>query len=356
MRNSGACSFRWLLPWVFVVSCGGKIELDVPDDGSDDVDLPPGCENEPIPARTIECAGLYSNVEEKTIAKNAREYGPAIPFWSDGLEKHRWIVLPKGETIDASKPHEWSFPSGTKLFKEFSSEGKRLETRLFQKKDNGLWSHTSYAWNEDETEAESGEGAEVPMPNGELHQIPTGDQCDQCHRGRRDRILGFEAVSLGLEGAEGVTLSDLVDEDLLDPPPEVTELTIGDDGTGFAGPALGWLHVNCGVTCHNDNTTATAYSAGMLLRLDPTMLDGRPSTDFDARTTTLNVQVHNPNWNGKTRIIPGDPRSSLLAELIGRRTGGTAEDNGQMPPIATKVVDQQNVDHVVAWIESMGAQ
>jgi hypothetical protein len=319
----------------------------------EDIGLPAHCEDAPVPAKTIECAGLYTDVEDKTIARSAREYAPARAFWSDGLEKHRWIILPKGETIDGTDPAAWKFPAGTQFFKEFSSEGKRLETRLFQKKDNGLWVHTSYAWNDDETEAAAGEGKMVPIPGGEMHQIPTGAQCEQCHRGSDDSVLGFEGVSLGLEGATGVTLADLVDEELIQPAPETTTLSIGDDGTGLAAPALGWLHVNCGVTCHNGNSNSTAYAAGMILKLDPSQLDGRTSADFDARTTTLNVQVNNPNWFGKTRIVPGDPQSSLLAELIANRITGAAEDNGQMPPIATKKVDRENVDHVIAWIESM---
>jgi hypothetical protein len=346
-----------LVIWAALAGCGGKVEPDVvlDDDPSvEEVGLPAHCEVGRVPPKTIECAGLYSNVEDKTIAGNAREFAPANPLWSDGLDKRRWLVLPKGGTIDASNPTEWKFPAGTKLFKEFSAEGKRLETRLFQKKDNGVWVHASFAWNDDETEGPSGEGQLVPMPGGEMHQIPTGDQCEQCHRGSSDSVLGFENVLLGLEGATGVTLADLVEEELIDPAPETTTLSIGDDGTGLAAPVLGWLHVNCGVTCHNSNSNSAAYAAGMVLKLDPERLDGRPSTDFEVRTTTLNVQVNNPNWFGKTRIVPGDPRASLLAELIGKRITGADDDNGQMPPIATKKVDHENVDHVIAWIESMG--
>ena len=93
--------------------------------------------------------------------------------------------------------------------------------------------------------------------------------------------------------------------------------------------------------------------SGMVVKLDVTKLDGRPSTDFEARTTTLDVQVNNPNWFGKTRIVPGNPQASLLAELIGKRITGAADDNGQMPPIASKKIDTENVAHVIAWIESM---
>src|SRR6185312_1120336 len=108
-------------------ACGGMKEPDV-GEGTDEITLPAECADEPVPPRRIECTGLYSDVAKKKVAPNAREYGPAEPFWSDGLEKHRWVVLPKGEKIDASDPSEWTFPTGTKFFKEFQSDGKRLET------------------------------------------------------------------------------------------------------------------------------------------------------------------------------------------------------------------------------------
>jgi hypothetical protein len=186
------------------------------------------------------------------------------------------------------------------------------------------------------------------------HEIPTGAQCEQCHKGREDRVLGFEQVSLGLEGATGLTLEKLVDEDLIDPKPEHTSLEVGDDGTGAAVPALRWLHVNCGVTCHNDGASSLASGASMRLRLDPDQLDGRSSANFQSRTTTIGAEVNNPNWHGETRIVPGKPDQSLLVRLISTRlTGSSVDDNGQMPPIATRLVDTEHVDVVKAWIDSM---
>jgi hypothetical protein len=356
--------FRCSLAFLLLSACGGKKEPDVDPGGGDGgaggvVELPADCDAAEIPAKRFECAGLYTNIEKKSIAKNAREYAPAQAFWSDGNEKHRWIVLPEGEKIDASDPSEWSFPLGTKLFKEFKSGGKRLETRLFEKKPSGVWAHATYAWNDDETDALISGGEEVPDPVNGTHEIPTGAQCDQCHKGRHDRVLGFEQISLGLEGATGLTLEKLVDEDLIDPKPERTSLEIGDDGTHAAAPAFRWLHVNCGVTCHNDNPDALASSASMRLRLDPDLLDGRSSADFQLRTTTIDSLVNNPNWHGETRIVPGDSDQSLLVRLISTRLSTMTDekgDNGQMPPIATRVVDAEHVDVVKEWINAMGAE
>jgi len=180
--------------------------------------------------------------------------------------------------------------------------------------------------------------------------VPTSDECNQCHRGRTDRLLGFEEVSLGLPGATGLTLPVLAQQNLLSPPPTSTALTIGDDGTGEAATPMAWLHINCGTTCHNRNQVAEGYGSGMYLRLDPTTLDGRSSVDFDTRATTVGVSTVSPAFAGADRIVPGNAQASILAQLIALR--GPSD---QMPPIASRIVDPTNVPLVDAWINKMQA-
>lgn len=314
---------------------------------SDVVD--PACVDETDPPSTLACTGLYVAKSTSALSADVHPYAPAVPLWSDGAEKSRWIKLPAGTTIDATNPSEWKFPVGTKAWKEFRVGGKRVETRLWQKTDTTVWVNAAYAWNEDQTTAVLSKGGDIQLPGGGTYHIPTNTECQQCHRGRTDRLLGFEGPSLGQEGASGWTLEDLVAENRITPAPSQTHLTIGDDGTGKAAAAMGWLHVNCGVTCHNTNSTSIGYAAGMNFRLDPTELDGRPSNDFGVRATTLDKTVVTPQWAGATRIHPGDPDGSLLYQLISRR-----EDKNQMPPIATSVVDTADVEKVRAWIAAMG--
>jgi hypothetical protein len=118
--------------------------------------------------------------------------------------------------------------------------------------------------------------------------------------------------------------------------------------------ALGWLHTNCGTTCHNGNSGAKAYGAKMRLRLDPTLLDGRSSASFEPLETTVNVTVNTPTWLGQVRIVPGDPEGSLLVQLISNRRSDNPATN-QMPPIATRIVDRANTAKVVEWIRRMPA-
>lgn len=313
--------------------------------------LDPSCKSDTAnPPHTLLCTGLYKDIKAKTINAGIEAYTPATPLWSDGADKSRWIQLPPGKTIDRSDPNEWKFPVGTSAWKEFKVNGKRVETRLWRKVSDTSWVNATYAWNDDESSATVSAGGDVPAPGGGgTYHIPTNDECNECHRGRHDRLLGFEEVSLGLDGAQGVTLATLATDKKLSPPPTNTSLSIGDDGTNGANiPAMRWLHVNCGVACHNTDPNAFANSVGMDLRLDPTTLTGGSSAGFQDHVTTLNVPVKAPSFAGQDRISPGDPDNSVIYERISRR------GDGQMPPIASNVVDDDDVAAVKAWIAALG--
>jgi hypothetical protein len=312
------------------------------------------CAEAGVPPSTLACAGLYANFETKEIAPNAIPYAPATPFWSDGAQKSRWIELPPNTQIDRTDPNSWQFPVGTKLFKEFRIDGQRVETRLFQKTTPNFWVFATYAWAPDATSATISYGGPVPAGNdGGTWTIPTNDQCSQCHNGRPDRVLGFEEVSLGLPLAQGLTLASLAEQGLLTPAPTTTSLQIGDDGTGLDGLAMGWLHVNCGVTCHNSNPSAEAYGAGMILRLDPTQLDGTPpnAATWENLKTTINVPCVSGSVAGQPRIEPGNPTGSVIHEFISQR----GSDVIQMPPIATVLVDTPDVTVIADWVQALGS-
>jgi len=302
------------------------------------------------PPEALRCTGLYTDVEKKDIAPGVEHFLPAYQLWSDGAEKDRWIYLPPGEQIDNSDPNDWRFPVGTKLFKEFRWNDRRVETRMFWKTSETLWLKAAYRWNDDETAATRFGGGDIDV-DGDTYHIPTGTECDQCHKGRIDRALGFEQVSLALSGATGMTLQRLVDEARLSDPPSQTEGELGDDGTGKAVDALGWLHINCGVSCHNSNSTAEAYKTDMYLRLPVDALDGRSPEDFDVVTTTVGIDARTPRWMGKKRIVAGSPEDSLLYQLISTRD--PVNPKNQMPPIASRVVHKQGVMLVGDWIRSL---
>src|SRR6185312_8178357 len=118
-----------------------------PTDAGPDGGLPPGCntgsQGEPTELR---CTGLYADWATKTVAADVRPYDPGLHLWSDGAGKTRWIYLPPGTKIDSSNMDQWTFPAGTKVWKEFALGGTRIETRLIWKRPSGSWYFTTYRW------------------------------------------------------------------------------------------------------------------------------------------------------------------------------------------------------------------
>jgi len=74
-------------------------------------------------------------------------------------------------------------------------QGRRVETRLWQKVRDQFWVDATYAWNGDESAAVQSGGGDIPFAGG-IYHIPTQDECEKCHRGRTEHILGFEQVEL----------------------------------------------------------------------------------------------------------------------------------------------------------------
>src|SRR6187551_3736871 len=98
--------------------------------------------------------GLFAGADE-TLEEGVFAFTPQFELWSDGADKRRWIWLPPDTQIDSSDMDAWVFPHGTKLWKEFSRDGVRVETRLIQKSATGSWSMVAYQWRADLSDAEA---------------------------------------------------------------------------------------------------------------------------------------------------------------------------------------------------------
>jgi hypothetical protein len=323
--------------------------------------MPTDCtipENSALPS-DLRCTGLYGRFEQRELACNVLGYAPAYALWSDGADKHRYVWLPAGGKLDASDPNDLVFPIGTKFWKEFRlpNGGRLLETRLLQKVDNG-WVYTSYVWSEDEKSAtQNNDGVDNLLGTG--HVVPNRDQCDECHRGRKDKILGWDALLLGA-GARDLTRDELVRRGLFEPGKELPSLSIPGDEVERA--ALGYLHVNCGVSCHNPNPRAKGGNSGLSLRLEADMLSSAAASP--AVTTGLHrVPSTNSKYGGISvpdgttaleyfrDFVPLNLERSLI--LVRMKTRG---DDGEMPSIGSKQVDQAGVEAVSRWIQQMNAE
>lgn len=308
----------------------------------------------------LRCTGLYEDFAARTLGCGVQEYTPAYELWSDGAHKRRFVWLPPGSRVDVTDPDAFVYPVGTQFWKEFSvavdGEMRRAETRLLRKTERG-WLYTTYVWSRDQTRAEQvNEG--IADWEGSGHLVPTRDQCQECHAGRPDVVLGWDFLLLG-PGATGVTRETLTAMNLLQDAssdagvsPHKLALTI--PGDEVERRALGYLHVNCGVTCHNGTSLADARDTGLRLRLEA---DALGSVHETAAVTTGVNAAPGPQSSfeglevpdgGFWLVRPLDPlRSLLLARMQARG------NKAQMPPLATHRVDPQGVAAVAAWIEHM---
>jgi len=111
-------------------------------------------------------------------------------------------TYPPSTTIDTSNLDSWKFPVGTKAWKEFRVDGVLIETRLFWKRSATSWDSGTYIWDAAGRAATLNTSAPkgVVLPNG--YEIPTQKDCDKCHHGGSDKLLGVEAVALALPTAK----------------------------------------------------------------------------------------------------------------------------------------------------------
>lgn len=305
---------------------------------------------------TLHETGLYADTAALTVDPQHLVFSPQYPLWTDGAAKQRWISLPPGTAIDASDPDAWVFPVGTRLWKEFSFDGRRVETR-YLKREADRWVYAVYAWTEDEREAHlvgaRGRRAAYPLPGGKSHTIPGINDCKACHHGGRSEVLGFSTLQLSPDrdpgalhadgGPDAMDLRTLVDrglliglpQHLLDQPPRIASASTNERA------ALGYLHGNCG-HCHNDQ--GPLRNIGLYLRQKA--LGGSQVTE-----TTVHQRVRKPapgqSPDAVNRIEPGSPERSGLVQRARSRSPAL-----QMPPLGTELVDREAIALLENWIAS----
>ena len=308
------------------------------------------------------CTGLYADGSADAYSADVMPYTPGVTLWSDGAEKHRYLYLPPSTQIDTSVMDAWKFPAGTKVWKEFKVGGVRVETRLLWKRSSGKWDIGTYVWSEDQKAATLNTNAKgLILPSG--YEIPTAKDCDKCHHGGADKVLGVEAVALGLPRAQGATLAVLVGRGLLSQPPPTTSIDLPEDATGKAGEALGYLHANCGMPCHSTRGLGDETHLVMRLRAGEFWADGTTTPDGGTPTYPL-AAMRTDSWAALIdqipttgavaqafpnayRVKPGAHEQSLIWKIANLR--GTY----QMPPLVSHSVDTAGMQTLADWIDAI---
>ena len=319
----------------------------------------------PVAPVLLSQTGLYAGGGTTQIDPLNRPFSPQYPLWTDGAAKKRWIRLPEGAMIDATDLARWEFPVGTRFWKEFSFNGRKVETRMLWRATEAQWVFATYAWNDTQTDAtlapETGIRNAADIAPGKRHTIPGIVECRSCHDSARTEILGFDALNLSDDRdpnaphaerltKDMVTLRTLTEENLIFPtrtdliatPPRI----VADSPQARA--ALGYLSTNCG-SCHNRESSIA--SLGLILKYSVTERGGGTSAPPAALATTINQRGHwvVPEAQEQSRLItPGHPASSAVIRRMTSRS-----PLSQMPPLGTVIVDREAVSLLTRFVEEL---
>lgn len=304
--------------------------------------------------------GLYSDFASRTVDSRNLHYSPQYPLWSDGAVKQRWIYLPPGKSIDATNPDLWTFPVGTKVWKEFSFDGHRVETRLLEQLGRNEWRFATYAWNADESAAvlvpDTGLRGVAEIQPGIKHDLPGVKDCQACHVSSRTEILGFSALQLSPDRDPQAPHAEPAAPDMANLQWLIQKKLIHSYPSVWAGEplrikapnprsraALGYLHANCG-NCHNPAGSLESLSIILRHSVAPDALEKTAPKSAINRTGRFRIPDTKP---GETFLIrPGDPEHSAVAYRM-----ATRNPFRQMPPLGTKIADAEAVNLISLWIK-----
>ncbi len=312
-------------------------------------------------ASALEGSGLRAPARlADTGLDTGRPFSPQYPLWSDGAAKRRWVSLPPGASIDVSRVDAWDFPVGTRFWKEFTFDERKVETRFLWKAAPERWVFASYVWNEEGTDAvrapDEGLPSMAAVAGGRRHSIPSIEDCQACHETRRTEILGFNALQLSTDRDPNaihgepllpgmITLRTLADEGTLRParPELVTQPPRIRAATPLARSVLGYLVANCGA-CHNGD--GELASLGPSLKHADVLADGEGTARALVRHATTWQVPGVPEGRG-VLIDPATPAASaLLVRMQSRRP------SSQMPPLGSVLQDHAAIAAISRWIES----
>ncbi|WP_394823332.1 PQQ-dependent sugar dehydrogenase [Pendulispora albinea] len=296
--------------------------------------------------------GCVDPANPKNPAPGLVPYGVNSPLWSDGADKDRYLALPDTKKIHVNPDGDLDLPVGTVLVKSFTLGGKRIETRLLVRHEDGDWGGYSYEWNDEQTDATllpANKTKAVANPSGQTWYFPSRSDCMSCHSAAAGRSLGLEVGQLNGDFVYTSTrrISNqlatfehigLFDASLGAAPQQLTRYpTPTMPGSELGDRAASYLHSNCSF-CHRPN--------GL----------GGGGTDFRYTTSLANRKACNANpSNGNLGvpdakiIAPGSPGKSVLSLRV------HALDAARMPPLASSLVDKAGAAVLDEWIASLAA-
>jgi uncharacterized repeat protein (TIGR03806 family) len=299
--------------------------------------------------------GLFTSVKEHRTHPALVPYSVNAQLWSDGGEKERFMALPGLSQIEFTPSRGWNFPEGAVMVKTFSLDladagRRRIETRLITKQQ-GQWYGYSYLWNGAQTDAElvAAEGVDqtyevrdAQVAGGKRRQTwhyPSRVECMVCHSRAANFVLGPSLLQMNKDDQ----LSRLGGLGIFNPktalpkkPDEHRQLVNPyDRKLPLEARARSYLHANC-AQCHVEAGGGNAQ------------IDLEIATARDKMRLVGVIPLHDTFGIKDAQLIaPGDPERSILYQRMKRR------GPGQMPPLATALVDDEAVSLIYDWIKAM---
>jgi glucose/arabinose dehydrogenase len=356
--------------------------------------------------KKLSASGLFKSVKGHVMEDALIPYSVNAVLWSDGAAKMRWLGLPMGAKIDYRKSRGWELPDQTVIVKSFSIDTEQgnqqsrrwIETR-FLTRQGTEWYGYSYAWNDEQSEGMlvEAKGADreftIKTKAGETKlnwHYPSRAECMVCHSRAANYVLGLSELQFNHDHDYGgvkenqlivfdrlglfnrfnwkVELREKVFEELKakgrtsreieeeiarrmatpDQPPakpstllpfapdKIKRLVDPYDKTqDLTARVRSYLHSNC-AQCH---VQSGGGNAAMELEFTKSL----------ETMQIINVKPLHDTFGIKDAkiIAPGHPERSVMLHRIATR------GKGHMPPLATRVVDQQAVEMLHKWIVEM---
>ena len=325
---------------LYLLRRGGDIERLVQESG--------GASSNPVPTLLSE-TGCFASLFPLEPLSTSEPYEVNTRLWSDGATKERWINVPNGETITVTDTHDWEFPIGTVLVKNFSVQDQLLETRLFMRHDDGDWAGYSYEWNSQETEATlvPSEGSDRQVGSQVWH-YPSRIECLQCHTDSIGFVAGPETAQLNKyfrDESTGQIVNQLTRianrfefaNANFDDPTQLPMLAdIEDDSQTDHWKSRSYLYANCAM-CHQPGGSGRGPE------------DFRYSLPTD-QINAINVEavIDNLGIPDGQLISPGDADNSIMALRM-----HSLDPSIRMPQIGTTLEDVGALGVIDGWINSL---
>ena len=298
-------------------------------------------------------------------------YDLNVPFWSDGAEKKRWLILPNDgqhdspeEQIQYSESGEWMFPSGTVLVKHFEltldsqnpTQTRKIETRFIVFGENNSFYGVTYRWNEAQTNASlllEGRrdtfSLQTALGTRSLSwSYPSPAECLTCHNTATGGALGIQTSQLNGDYQYPSTkrnanqLTTLAHLNMLSPAPDTNALNklpyappSSETSYSLEQRARAYLDINC-ASCHRSGSTIQAR------------FDARMEESLENQGLLYGDVIKDLGIPGARVIIPGDPEKSLLYLRM-----KSVHEEISMPQIGKNEVDSLGVELIGNWIQSL---